>query len=169
MKESGIISGSFEFGGKDNMRKREFQRAAVFAIIPVIVEYTKEEGKRLTLSVTSKFYDTFINHRFSGGMLQINLYQKGEITYKVWDCIGICRKEYVKDYVYNENDNHEQILAKFVEDFSRFLKDVYSMGDVHDFSDMFDFTVGGDPNNSLGKYEKFIRVMRGEETGDEEA
>ena len=50
------------------MRKREFQRAAVFAIIPVIVEYTKEEGKRLTLSVTSKFYDTFINHRFSGGM-----------------------------------------------------------------------------------------------------
>ena len=47
MKESGIISGSFEFGGKDNMRKREFQRAAVFAIIPVIVEYTKEEGKRL--------------------------------------------------------------------------------------------------------------------------
>ena len=75
MKESGIISGSFEFGGKDNMRKREFQRAAVFAIIPVIVECTKEE-KRLTLSVTSKFYDTFINHRFSGGMLQINLYKK---------------------------------------------------------------------------------------------
>ena len=102
-------------------------------------------------------------------MLQINLYQKGEITYKVWDCIGICRKEYVKYYVYNENDNHEQILAKFVEDFSRFLKDLYSMGDVHDFSDMFDFTVEGDPNNSLEKYEKFIRVMRGEETGDEEA
>lgn len=128
MKESGIISGSFEFGGKDNMRKREFQRAAVFAIIPVIVEYTKEEGKRLTLSVTSKFYDTFINHRFSGGMLQINLYQKGEITYKVWDCIGICREEYVKYYVYNENDNHEQILAKFVEDFSRFLKDCIRWG-----------------------------------------
>ncbi|MFA9464387.1 MAG: GNAT family N-acetyltransferase [Velocimicrobium sp.] len=81
------------------MRKREFQRAAVFAIIPVIIECTKEEGKRLTLSVTSKFYDTFINLRFSGGMLQINLYQKGEITYKVWDCIGICGEEYVKYYV----------------------------------------------------------------------
>lgn len=128
MKESGVISGSFEFGGKDNMKKREFQRAAVFAIIPVLVECAKEEGKRLTLSVTSKFYDTFINLRFSGGMLQINLYQKGEITYKVCDCIGICREEYVKYYVYKEDGNHAQILTKFVEDFSRFLKDVYSMG-----------------------------------------
>ena len=150
------------------MMKREFQKAAVFAIVPAIIECAKVEGKKLTLSVTSKFHNTFINLKFDGGMLQINIYQKGEITYKVWDCIGICQEEYVKYYVYKENDNHERVLAKFVEDFKRFLADVYSIDDVHDFSDVFDFTVEGDPNNSLGKYEKFIKVMHGEEEWNEE-
>ena len=101
------------------------------------MEFMREAGKVLMdfcsmLYLNNEFTNqsiTLHNHngtfkiKQSGGFLYFNIYMTGTISYRCASFVGT-KCDYTEYYVYNENDDHKQVLKKFKEDLNK-LKEYF--------------------------------------------
>lgn len=120
------------------MKKREFKEKAVVEIMSAVTKALKTKGKNLKLKVDSKNHNTYLTLQADGNMVKVNLYQSGEIKYRLWDCIGNANNDYISYYSYIEGDFHEEILRKINKDFFQLFKLTYT-SDFHEIFLDFDY------------------------------
>lgn len=137
------------------MKKREFQRNAALEIYKRLTDICVELEKVPSLTVCTKHYSHCLELRSGYNKIQITIKQTGEINYQLTDMIGSTVGKQIY-YSYGAEDNHAEVIEKFVNDFGRLYKDFLLAGTLHDFDDM-KLSYDADAGKALRKYESEIK------------
>ncbi len=136
------------------MKKREFQKKATSSLFKKLIEVCETLGENPNITVSSKFHSSYFKLRCNYNMIQISIKQTGELSYRLTDMLGSTdgQKMY---FQYQEGDDPEHIIGKFVADFGRLYEDFLKAGTLHDF-DGISLTYDSDADEALKEYEYYI-------------
>jgi hypothetical protein len=141
-------------GKEITMQKREFQKKATSQLLKKLVEVCEELGENPNITVSSKYYSSYLKLRNNYNLIQISVKQTGELNYQLTDMLGITGGKHIY-YEYGANDDFTHIIEKFADDFARLYKDFLLSGTLHDFCDI-KLSYGEDVGAGLEEYESCI-------------
>lgn len=138
------------------MKKREFQKKTTMALFKKLIEVCEKLGKNPNITVSSKYHSSYFKLRCNYNLIQISIKQTGELSYRLTDML--CSTSGQKIYCqYQEGDDFEQIIKKFVADFGRLYEDFLKAGTLHDFDNM-SLSYDSDVGEALKNYENYISL-----------
>lgn len=129
------------------MKKREFQKKATAELFCRLAEVCGETGENPNIAVVSKFHSTYFKLRKNGNLIKISVRQTGRLSYQLLDMLENTGGEKVY-YQYQEEDDFEQIIEKFVSDLGRLYRDFLVSGTLHGF-DSINLSYGLDAGKEL--------------------
>ena len=140
------------------MKKTELQKKAVYDLLKRIVAVGEGFGIYPNFTVKSSYRNTSIRLVNDGNIIMINARLTGELDYQLTDMLGSTegRKVY---YSYKNDDDHADIIEKFVNDLGRLYKDFILWGGLHGF-DTITISSKIDADEALKDWEHWIAEER---------
>ena len=139
------------------MKKREFSKKAAEIVMNRIAANWADFNTRLNLKIDISNYSTYFNIRLDGNLWKINVYQNGNITYRIWDCLGNTTNDYIHFYDYFKEDDHVDVLKKLEADMGRLIDLFCKIETFHDFTGI-DIGYYKDNEKKLEEYSKMMGV-----------
>ncbi|MCM1060628.1 MAG: hypothetical protein NC452_10055 [Eubacterium sp.] len=135
------------------MKKREFRDKAARELLKKLVDTAARLNENPNISVSPRYSNMYFKLRKTDNLIQISIKQMGEFEYQLTDLIGytVGKQTY---YRYNDGDDFESVIKKFVKDFGRLYKDLIKSGTFHGF---IPITLAYEQNTdeALEEYEKY--------------
>ena len=137
------------------MEHLEFQAALNDELKNIVIPLT-EQYKKYTVEFDNVRHNTYLTVKTGESMIKVLLYQSGDVSYIMWDCLCIGGTELFY-YKYDSDDEHTKIVEKFGKDFKQFLAMYFKNPSIHDLTEL-EITYDSDNKEAFDEYEEISMV-----------